>query len=86
MKGINDYIIERGAAPNRPIKDAVPISRAKDIISGEAFLDKNDLVKSFLQLIDSANYNLSTEHNIDLTSAETAEIVCKAMEKYKNFK
>ena len=57
----------------------------KNVLWGETILDKNDLEKSFRELIDDASYNLKKEHNIEKTPAEIAEIVIKAMEKYKDF-
>ena len=62
------------------------INESKAILTGEAFLDENDLEKTFRQLIDDAAYNLERECNISKTPAEIAEIVIKAMERYKNFK
>ena len=62
------------------------INEAKAILTGKAFLDENDLEKTFRQLIDDAAYNLERECNISKTPAEIAEIVINAMQKYKNFK
>lgn len=57
----------------------------KNVLWGETFLDKNDLEKSFRELIDDAANNLYKEHNIQKTPKEIAEIVIKAMERYKDF-
>jgi len=71
MKDLNNYINEK---------------YHKDVLSAETFLDKNDLEKTFLHLIDDASYNLEKDFGISITPQETAEIICKAMDKYKNFK
>lgn len=56
------------------------------VLVGESFLIEDDLERTFRQLIDDAAYNLEKDFNISKTPAEIAEIVCKAMERYKNFK
>ena len=71
MKSIDTYINEK---------------HHMDVLTAETFLKKDNLEHTFLALIDDASYNLSKEFGIEKTSAEIAEIVIKAMEKYKNFR
>lgn len=72
MKDIKEYIINE--------------FEFQDSLTAEANLIKNDLEGTFLRLIDDATYNLERNFNIKKTPAEIAEIVIKAMERYKNFK
>lgn len=72
MKNIYDYLINE--------------FKAQDVLTGEAFFKKDDLEGTFLSLIDDATYNLERNFNINKTCPEIAEIVIKAMERYKNFK
>lgn len=70
MKTINDYVNEESTK----------------VLTGEAFFKKDDLEGTFLSLIDDAVYTLEKDFNIRKTPAEIAEIVIKAMQRYKNFK
>ena len=75
MKNLNDYIINEDLA-----------GAAVNVLTGEASFYENDLEKTFRYLIDDAAYNLKKDFGVNKKPAEIAEIVIKAMQKYKNFK
>lgn len=59
---------------------------ATNILTGEAFVNEDDLEQTFRELIDDAAYNLKRDFNITMTPAEIANTVISAMKKYKSFR
>lgn len=58
----------------------------KETIAPEAWVNKNDISKTCLHLLEDLNYQLERYFNVKLTPAELCEEMDKAIYKYKNYK
>ena len=62
------------------------ILEGAETITPQAWVNKRDLSKTFLHILDDMNYKLGREFGIKLTPQEICELMEKAIEKYKTYK